>query len=197
MKQSSSYNSPVRLVYPDGRVDLRPSPTEVYEALSDAQQAAEATRVVLERDEERYMRLTHIAETGFTVEVRDGSDQRHFRSQIESLTIKISASLMLSYLAEEADWENMIQWRPYTSLSVRQPSVRRKRRARLIEKRGKQVFISKHWALIVYGVLCYGASAMIFLFTPSTPVQILYVMDLENLIAMGTASLILSNFVDD
>ena len=104
---------------------------------------------------------------------------------------------MMSYLADKADWEGMIQWRPHTSLSVRQPSVKRTRRARLIEKRGKHVFISKHWALIVFGVLCYGASLMIFLFTPSTPVQILYVMDLQNLIAMGTASLILSNFVND
>jgi len=184
------YNSPIKLIYPDRRVDLKPSPTEVYEAIRQAEHAG--ARLTLKRADGRYMRLKNQAGAGFKVLVKDGSVKRHFVSQIESLTVVVASRLMLSYLQDDAAWETMIHWRPYTAESVRHPTVRLTRRARLFEWHGRHLFISEHWALITAGVFFHLCMVAVFLLNQGNAFQNIDLA--KSLACIGMVCLCLSMF---
>jgi len=196
MKRSNHNPPPCVLIYADKTVDLRPSPGEIYDALRIAQRTPDST-VIIERDKDNYFRSCSNADMDFAIDVRDGGDRRHFRTANKLLPLKSVQSLMTSYVISEEDWKTHTSWKPLTRASVSSPVRRKSSRSPIIERQGNWIFISKHWILVLYGILCYVVALALFLIPTSSGVPFLTILTIRDLLVFGTTSLLISNFVRD
>ncbi|MEZ6192837.1 MAG: hypothetical protein R3C45_16315 [Phycisphaerales bacterium] len=196
MTRLNTHKIPCKLVYPDQTIDLKPSPSEIYDAVCIAMRSENPT-VLIERDERHYMRCLYREGQGHRMRVQDGNHLRHFYSASNKLSPDEAAGLLISYTAGDTRWESMIRWKPYTSVSLLSPFKKRKGRSPLIEKQGKWIFISPHWVFIGLGLLCYAATLLVFLTFKNSPTPVSNILNARSFIASGTTFLILSLFVDD
>ena len=141
------------------------------------------------------MQCAGTTDAGFAIEYRDGGDTQHFMSAGDSIGVELTTDLLTSYLADDDRWRKMILWQPLSLLATKPHHKQDSKPARLVERHGSAIVISKHWCLIALGLLLYTAGVFLFLAGPAWSRNSFRVAG--DVLVLGTVFLISSAFVKD
>jgi hypothetical protein len=103
---------------------INPSAAQIADALSNLPGGDESF-AILTIDPQTYVQVAGSPADGFTLEYRDGSEEKHFVAIGAPIDLKLVTSVFQKYAAGDASWQSLVSWQPWTAGSLGSTSFSR------------------------------------------------------------------------
>lgn len=91
-----------------------PSAAQIAEALASLPGGDESF-AILATGPQTYVQVAGSSGEGFTLEYRDGSEDKHFEAAESPVDLKLATTVFQRYAAGDISWQSLASWQPWTA----------------------------------------------------------------------------------
>jgi hypothetical protein len=96
---------------------INPLAAQITDALANRPGGNESF-AILSIDPQTYVQVAGSPVDGFTLEYRDGGEEKHFEAIGSPIDLRLVTSVFQKYAAGDASWQSLVSWQPLTSGSL-------------------------------------------------------------------------------
>lgn len=103
---------------------IEPSAAQIAAALANLPGGDESF-AILAVGPQTYVQVAGSPVEGFTLEYRDGSEEKHFEAIGSPIDLGLVTSVFQKYAAGDSSWQSLVSWQPWTAGSLGTTSLSR------------------------------------------------------------------------